>query len=150
MTHLPDVRWLCGFTGSNAALVLVCAGRMRAMLFTDGRYTAQAKAEATGVGVTIAAKPALIAACEWLAETGVARCGFDDGNTTVADLNQMRKAVPVKLRRKLFDPVGWLVAKLRWVKDAEEIAKMRRAAALGCRLFEGILANDAAGMTEMR
>jgi hypothetical protein len=23
VTHLPDVRWLCGFTGSNAALVLV-------------------------------------------------------------------------------------------------------------------------------
>ena len=22
VTHLPDVRWLCGFTGSNAALVV--------------------------------------------------------------------------------------------------------------------------------
>ena len=80
VTHLEDVRWLCGFTGSNAALVLVCAGRMRAMLFTDGRYTAQAKAEAVGIGVEIAAKPALIAACEWLAAAGVARCGFDDSN----------------------------------------------------------------------
>src|SRR5690348_18163850 len=38
VTHLPDVRYLCGFTGSNAALVL--AGN-RAVLFTDGRYTAQ-------------------------------------------------------------------------------------------------------------
>ena len=37
VTHLPDVRYLCGFTGSNAALVL--AGG-RAVLFTDGRYTA--------------------------------------------------------------------------------------------------------------
>ena len=45
VTHLPDVRYLCGFTGSNAALVL--AGG-RAVLFTDGRYTAQAKAEAAG------------------------------------------------------------------------------------------------------
>ena len=100
VTHLPDVRWLCGFTGSNAALVLVCTPRVRAMLFTDGRYTAQAKAEAVGVGVRIAAKPALLAACEWLAEAGVARCGFDDGNTTVADLNQMRKAIPARLRRR--------------------------------------------------
>jgi Xaa-Pro aminopeptidase len=148
VTRLPDVRWLCGFTGSNAALVLVCTPRLRAMLFTDGRYTAQAKAEAAGIGVTIAAKPALMAACEWLAEAGVTRCGFDDANTTVADLNQMRKAVPAKLRRNLFAPVGWLVDKLRWVKDADEIARMRAAAALGCELFEGILTKMQPGMTE--
>src|SRR3984957_6117350 len=53
VTHLPDVRYLCGFTGSNAALVL--AGG-RAGLFTDGRYTAQAKSEATGTRVGFAAK----------------------------------------------------------------------------------------------
>ena len=35
VTHLPDVRYLCGFTGSNAALVLAGA---RAVLFTDGLY----------------------------------------------------------------------------------------------------------------
>jgi Xaa-Pro aminopeptidase len=44
--------------------------------------------------------------------------------------------------------VGWLVAKLRWIKDADEIATMRAAAALGCRLFEGILATMQPGMTE--
>jgi len=145
VTHLPDVRWLCGFTGSNAALVL--AGR-RTVLFTDGRYTTQAKAEAVGTRVVIAQKSAAIAACEWLAEAGVERCGFDEGNTTVAALNQMRAAVPAGVRRKLFEPVGALVAKLRWVKDADEIAKMRAAAALGCRLFEGLLGSIEAGMTE--
>ncbi len=45
VTHLPDVRYLCGFTGSNAALVL--AGG-QAVLFTDGRYTAQAKGRGCG------------------------------------------------------------------------------------------------------
>jgi Xaa-Pro aminopeptidase len=34
VTHLPDVRYLSGFTGSNAALVLTAG---RAVLFTDGR-----------------------------------------------------------------------------------------------------------------
>ena len=132
ITHLPDVRWLCGFTGSNAALILP-AGR-RSVLFTDGRYTAQARAEAAGIQVVIAAKSAAIAACESLAATGVKRCGFDDGNTSVAALKQMRAAVPASLRRKLFGPVGALASMLRWVKDAEEIVKMRAAAALGCRL----------------
>ena len=41
-----------------------------------------------------------------------------------------------------------LVARLREVKDADEIVKMRRAAALGCRLFEGVLTNLSAGETE--
>src|SRR6201992_2049294 len=82
-THLPDVRYLSGFTGSSGALVL--AGG-RAVLFTDGRYTAQAKAEATGVRVVIAKKPSVTAACEWLEAAGVKRCGFDGAHTTVAAL----------------------------------------------------------------
>ncbi|HEV2645302.1 MAG TPA: aminopeptidase P family protein [Acidobacteriaceae bacterium] len=145
VTHLPDVRWLCGFTGSNAALALVGS---RAVLFTDGRYTTQAKAEAAGTRVVIAPKSAMLAACEWLASANITRCGFDEGNTTVASLDQMRKAVPASLRRKLFAPVGSLIAELRWVKDTDEIAKMRAAAALGCALFEKILSIIEPGMTE--
>src|SRR5215467_4147419 len=79
VTHLPDVRYLCGFTGSNAALVI--AGS-RTVLFTDGRYTAQAKGEAAGTRVVIATKPAGTAACEWMIEAGVRRCGFDALHTT--------------------------------------------------------------------
>jgi Xaa-Pro aminopeptidase len=48
----------------------------------------------------------------------------------------------------MFQPVGPLVAKLRWIKDADEIAKMRAAAALGCRLFEGILSAIEPGTRE--
>jgi Xaa-Pro aminopeptidase len=152
VTHLPDVRWLSGFTGSNAALVLdsgrkgLAAGR--AVLFTDGRYTTQAKAEAAGMKVVIARKSAAIAASEWMGEARIRRCGFDEGNTTVADLVNLRKALPAAVRRKMFEPVGFLVAKLRWVKDAEEIRRMRTAAALGCRLFEGALKTMQPGMTE--
>ena len=144
VTHLPDVRWLCGFTGSNAALVLGCGGGAR--LFTDGRYTAQAKAEAAGVRVSIAAKPAALAACEWMAAAGVRRCGFDEAQTTVAGLAAMKQAVAAKA--PMFAGVGALVAKLREVKDADEIAKMRAAAALGCGLFERMLGVLRAGMAE--
>ena len=148
VTHLPDVRWLCGFTGSNAALVLLGGRGSRAVLFTDGRYTVQANAEAIGTKVVIATKSAAIAACEWMAAAGVTRCGFDDGNTTVASLRQMRAAAPASVRRKMFEPIGALVSKLRWVKDAGEIAKLRAAAAVGCRLFEAALGTMQPGMTE--
>jgi Xaa-Pro aminopeptidase len=148
VTHLPDVRWLCGFTGSNAALLLLGGKREKAVLFTDGRYTTQAKAETVGSKVVIAAKAAAVAACEWMAEAGVRRCGFDEGNTSVAALKGMQAAVPGKVRRGMFQPIGPLVAKLRWVKDGDEIAKMRKAAALGCRLFENILGFMQSGMQE--
>src|ERR1700709_1266545 len=102
VTHLPDVRYLCGFTGSNAALVLTGT---KAVLFTDGRYVAQAKAEAVGTRVVIEKKAATAAACAWIEAVGVRRCGFDAAHTTVAALESMRKAVSAKVRRGLFQPV---------------------------------------------
>ena len=145
VTHLPDVRYLSGFTGSSAALVLVGG---KAVLFTDGRYTAQAKAEAVGTRVVIAKKPAVPAACEWLEAAGVRRCGFDGAHTTVAGLEAMRRAVSAKVRRGLFVAVGSLSAALREVKDADEILRVRAAAQVGCELFEGMLTYLEAGLTE--
>jgi Xaa-Pro aminopeptidase len=155
VTHLPDVRWLCGFTGSSAALVLPCpspkASRMstRAVLFTDGRYIAQANAEAVGTQVVIATKPPLTEACEWISAARIKRCGFDQTQTTVAALANMRKSVPAKKRHSLFVALDPLVARLRQIKDADEIAKLRAAAALGCKLFDRILTFIQPGITEM-
>jgi Xaa-Pro aminopeptidase len=146
ITHLPDVRYLCGFTGSSAALVLVGE---RAVLFTDGRYTAQAKMEAAGTKVVIAKKPAVIAACEWIEAAGVRRCGFDAAHTTVAALETMRKAVSSKVRRGMFVAVGSVVARMREVKDKDEIARVRAAAQVGCELFDGMLTYLEAGLTEV-
>jgi len=146
VTHLPDVRYLCGFTGSNAALVLA-GGRV--VLFTDGRYTEQAKAEAAGTRVVIAKKPVLPVACEWIEAQRVKRCGFDATNTTVAALGSMRKAVSAKVRRRLFTPVEALVARLREVKDADEIARLRAAAKMGCGLFDRMLELLRPGLMEI-
>ena len=145
ITHLPDVRYLCGFTGSNAVLVLMGG---RATLFTDGRYTIQARAEATGTKVVITKKAAVIAACEWMESAGVKRCGFDSAHMTVASLETMRKAVSAKVRRGMFVAVGPIVAGLREVKDADEINLVRTAALVGCDLFDGMLTYLEAGLTE--
>lgn len=145
VTHLPDVRYLCGFTGSNAALALTGG---RAVLFTDGRYTAQAKEEAAGTRVVIAKKPVVAAACEWMAEAGAKRCGFDAVHTTMAALESMRKAVPAKVRRGMFVAVDSLVARLREVKDSDEVTKIRAAAELGCRLFGEMLEYLRPGLKE--
>jgi Xaa-Pro aminopeptidase len=149
VTHLPDVRYLCGFTGSNAVLVLVGT---RSVLFTDGRYTLQAKAEAKGTKVVIETRPAVVAACEWLEAAGVKACGFDGTQTTVATLDRMRgalsKGLGARARRATFVDVGGVVARLREVKDADEVGMIRRAAALGCCLFEEMLGFIEGGMAE--
>jgi Xaa-Pro aminopeptidase len=130
--------------------VAVAGGR--AALFTDGRYRTQAKAE-TGVGkalrVVIDKRPPAVQAVEWLARLGVERTAFDAGQTSVASLEVMRKALPGKLRRSFFVASDGLVAKLREVKDADEIAKMKRAAALGCALFEDVLEFIQPGVPEI-
>ncbi|HEY4009100.1 MAG TPA: aminopeptidase P family protein [Acidobacteriaceae bacterium] len=145
VTHLPDVRWLSGFTGSSAAVALTGSG---AALFTDGRYTTQAKAEVAGLRVVIGKGSPGAQAAAWLAERRAKRCGFDAVNTTVAALGAMRKALPARDRRSFFVATQVLVARLRERKDADEIRKMRRAAALACKLFEGVLTNLSAGETE--
>jgi Xaa-Pro aminopeptidase len=146
ITHLPDVRWLCGFTGSNAALA-VTGGK--AVLFTDGRYTTQAREETHGARVAIAQKSALKQACAWLAEQAQ-QAGFDAEHTSVAALNLMRSALPAKQRRGFFAAMeNSLVAALRMVKDPGELRQMEAAAALGCSLFEAMLPRMEAGMTEI-
>ena len=146
VTHPPDVRYLSGFTGSSAALVL--RPGQKAVLYTDGRYTAQARAEAVGTKVVIVPKGTLSAACEAAAAAGVMRCGFDASITTVANLEAMKRAVPARSRRSFFQPSGPVLSHLREIKDDSEIAIMRSAALVGCSLFDRMLGYVRPGLTE--
>lgn len=50
ISHLPDVRWLTGFSGSSG---LVLLSRSGTILITDGRYSEQVKTECPGLEVLI-------------------------------------------------------------------------------------------------
>src|SRR5438309_10332351 len=56
ITNLPNIRYLCGFTGSSAVLTF-CRGVWE--LFTDGRYTEQARKQVKGAAVRVDATPPL-------------------------------------------------------------------------------------------
>lgn len=148
VTHGPDVRWLCGFTGSSAALIVT---RRRAQLFTDGRYRAQAAQETAGARVEIVGSAPAVAAVQWAAaQREVVSLGFDPSHTTVAALAQWRAALPARLRRSLLKPLAHsLVEPLRWLKDTDELAIMAEAARLGCELFDHLLGFIRPGLTEM-
>jgi Xaa-Pro aminopeptidase len=149
VTHLPDVRYLCGFTGSNAALALTAK---HALMVTDGRYTAQAAHEVKGAEVRIAKGPALTEACRWLAATRVKHAYYDAEQTTVAALRAMEESLKGSGRgsaKGFFQPLASsLIAEQRMVKDAGEIEQMAAAAALGVRLFEHILGFMRPGLRE--
>jgi Xaa-Pro aminopeptidase len=152
ITHLPDVRYLCGFTGSNAALAIT---QKAALLVTDGRYSTQAAVEVSSAEVRIARGSAAAEACRWLVATRVKHAHYDDATTTVAALKTMQAAVKQarpghasEARTFLVALEESLVAEQRMVKDAGEIERMAAAAALGVRLFEQILNFVRPGVTE--
>ena len=145
VTHAPDVRYLSGFTGSSGAVALVGG---RAALFTDGRYTTQAKAEVEGLRVVIDKRSPGVQAVEWLAAAGVKKCAFDSGQTSVAALELMKKSLTGAVRRSFFVATDGLVARIRQVKDEGEIERMRKAGAVGCGLFSAVLQYLVPGVEE--
>src|ERR1700760_1239162 len=145
VTHLPDVRYLCGFTGSNAFLAITAS---RAVMFTDGRYIAQAKQETQAARVVIATRSAREEACQWLGTSGARHCAFDPETTTVANLEHYRKALS-RGKKGFFQPLAEpLIANLRLIKDEEELRLMKQAARLGVDLFHQLLPQIQPGMPE--
>jgi Xaa-Pro aminopeptidase len=138
VTHLPDVRYLSGFTGSSAALALT---RRSARLFTDGRYKTQAAAEVEAAQVEIVGGQPALAAAQWLAaQPQISYAGFDPDCTTVAELGRWRQALPARLRKGFLTALpAPMVEPMRRTKDEDEFEIMAEAALIGCRLFDHIL-----------
>jgi Xaa-Pro aminopeptidase len=135
VTHLPNIRYLCGFTGSAAALMVADRG---SILFTDGRYSTQAKEEVNGanVNIVIARKSPLVGAAEWLAAqrrslTPVS-VGIEPESISAGMRDRLASVLKGKARLRSAPP---LVERARMVKDAAEILLIRRAVELGASLF---------------
>ncbi len=128
VTHLPNVRYLCGFTGS--AGILAWAGE-RWRLFTDGRYTEQARAEVQEAQVVVGKAAPQVLAARWVAGSGARSCGVEAEYLTLAARASWRKLMP---RPRLGETSG-LVMRLRMVKEPGELRRLREAVRLGDRLF---------------
>jgi len=152
ITHLPNVRYLSGFTGSAAALLV---GEQGATLFTDGRYIAQAKQEVRNARIVIGSKAPVLAAAEWLeaqrrrtassmvggpfkpsfglsGETSSRTLGIDAESLTAGARDRLRAALRGKVRLRSAPP---LVERARMVKDPVEIRRIREAVLLGASLL---------------
>jgi len=142
VTSLPNVRYLTGFTGSNAQAVVGSSG---SVFFTDGRYTEQSRHEVPDLDrVTYKSSgwaDALLEACTSL---GIGKLGFESRQLSVKswrDLSAELDAIELVTTEDL-------VEGLRWVKEPEEIGSIERAQDATDSAFEEILDRVSVGMTE--
>ena len=146
VTHLPNIRYLCGFTGSAAALLITPA---KSIFFTDGRYTEQARAEVQGSRVVIARKSPVAAASDWLLAQAKKRrpqtVGIEGDDLTVAERTRLAKLLGARFRLR---EAPALVEKARLVKDEDEISLLRAAVILGASLFDYALKTIRPGVKE--
>jgi Xaa-Pro aminopeptidase len=144
VTHLPNIHYLCGFTGSaGVLLVLAGEGRPRLIFYTDGRYTQQAKEQVKGAKVVIGKKTALAEVAARMPALDGA-LGFESEHLSFAAYKQMKELLP-KVRLK---PVAGAVEQLRTIKDHDEVEQIRAAVLLGSSLFQSALGAIRPGTAE--
>jgi Xaa-Pro aminopeptidase len=144
VSHPANIRYLCGFSGSSGFLLIETSG---STLFTDSRYTFQAREEVSGARIHIAKKGLLRAVGEALrSRKGRLSVAYSSSHLTVAQMKALQAATGARVR---WIQDGNTVEKLRAVKDDDEITTMRKAAALISEVFENNLSSIKPGTTEL-
>ncbi|MEP6590097.1 MAG: Xaa-Pro peptidase family protein [Gemmatimonadota bacterium] len=142
VTHLPNIRWLTGFSGS-AALLVVSAKRLT--LITDFRYATQAPSEAGDAAEVVVDRRNVWDRLERvLASEAPETLATEGGVVTVRDAARIAALAPGRVI-----PLTDLVEQLRQVKDASEVAAIRSAGALALDALAEVLPTVRVGEREI-
>ncbi len=141
VTALPNVRYLSGFTGSNAVLLLSAE---RAILFTDPRYQTQA-AQECDCDVKIVKGPLLIEVARWIQRLRLMSLAFEQNRISYDDYGQL-KELGIRVRLK---PVGGVIESLRLIKSDAEIATIQASVQLNSAALQQALRRFKSNMTEV-
>jgi Xaa-Pro aminopeptidase len=142
---LTNIRWLTGFTGSNATL-LVAAKPDVDLIVTDGRYQTQVGDEVPDLPSRIQRERVLETIADHLGDTGVRTLGFEADHLDWQTGEKLR-ATAGEAQIEARPAVGH-VEHLRQVKDEAELAALREACRITSAAFEDLLGWLAPGMTE--
>src|SRR4051812_6209074 len=151
ITHLANVRYLCGFAGSSGALAFANG---EWAFFTDGRYIEQAKRQVKSAEVLINSMPPLDNAVQWTATSlkrrrSTARIGIESEHITSATQSRFASRLrKVGKSRYRVVQTREAVEQFRVRKDAEEIKQIRKAVQLASSVFPGIVDITGSGKTE--
>ena len=145
VTSLANVRYLTGFSGSSALLLV---SQREALLITDFRYQTQAPEE-VGDSARVLIETQSLWAGLWqqlAQQAGVQVLGFESAHLLHRDFQRLMEAGA----RWQWRPTLDLVETLRERKDAEEVRLIERAANVAIRALERTLADVRVGMTELQ
>jgi Xaa-Pro aminopeptidase len=143
ITALPNIRYLTGFTGSTALLLIT---HTDALFITDSRYTLQASRQVTGQIVPVpTGKKYPETAVARIKEARLTRLGFESAHLTHQHLGQFSKQLGQEVE---LVPTENVVDDLRLVKDQEEIEAIRRAVELTSEVFEDFVNDIKPGVRE--
>jgi len=143
VTDLVNVRYLTGYTGSNGVALVGGVGDLRTFI-TDFRYVSQAEQQVHGFERRIGEQDLLDEAVAAL-PAGDVRLGIEDQHLSVRTYERLREALPASVE---IVPAGGAVERLRTVKDAGEVARIRAAAELADAALERTVQDGLAGRSE--
>ncbi len=138
VTSLVNIRYLTGFSGTNAMAIV---GGGKRVFLTDFRYVERAKAEVRDFELARGGRDLLAGAAERLSR----RVGFEDHVMSVRQRERLGELVAEGVE---LVPAGGLVEDLRKVKDEPELAKIREAARLADEVYDLLPGMSVVGRTE--
>ncbi len=143
VSDIHDVRYLSGFRGDDTTLVV---GREAALICTDARFWEQVHEEVLDFDLVKArggdlTADSAAAAAEHLG--GAAALGFQGSRLSYAQYRRLRRRHAGPLR-----DVRDRLARLRLIKDADEVGIMRRAAAITDEALAAVVARGLVGRRE--
>jgi Xaa-Pro aminopeptidase len=135
ISHLPNIHYLCGFTGSAGLLLVEADG---SVFFTDARYDVQAHQEVKAAKLLVGRKAILESLGEFLGQRRNRRwtLGLETEHVTLADKKRLKSLLPSGAKLKKAPSI---VERLRLVKDNDELSRIRKAVNLGAKLFDRAL-----------
>jgi len=143
VTHLPNVRYLTGFSGSSGLLFLTPTDTW---FFTDYRYQEQASSEVSGVSRLLVESTSLWDGLwrQLQGRSGTAAFGFESAHLTHRDFERLLESGA----RWAWRPVTDLVEDLRVRKDTSEVELIRLAGVIATSALERALAEIRIGLSE--
>ena len=132
ISRLSNIRYLCGYSGSNGLVVLAPP---KAYFLTDFRYIVQAGKEVKGCQIIIAERELINELIKLPCLRRKARVGFESAHLVVRSLNRLKELLP----KATFIPVENLAESLAIKKDSSEINKIKKATKIADTVFSAIL-----------
>ena len=142
LTALPNIRYVSGFTGSTATVLITLD---RAIILVDARYTLQAGQECPGFEVIQYSGDVLKSAAGLVNEMAPGRLGFEAEHMTYSSHARLRSLVSKETK---LTSTKRIVESIRYVKDPDEIEKIRRAVVIVDECFSYIIKHIKPGMME--